>query len=90
MIRVLGHNQSAKENEQCANHYSYVERFNRTYRDEILDLSLLRSLTEVRNLTRSWMKKYNEERPHDALGDLPQAAYLVVKSGAEISNYVSS
>ena len=69
---------------------SYVERFNRTYRDEILDLYLFRSLTEVRDLTRSWMKKYNEERPHDALGDLSPAEYLVVKSGAETSNYVWS
>ena len=43
---------------------SYVERFNQIYRDEILDLYVFRSLAEVRDLTRSWLKKYNEERSH--------------------------
>jgi putative transposase len=66
---------------------SYVERFNRTYRDEILDLYVFRSLAEVRDLTRSWLKKYNEERPHDALGDLTPMEYLAVKQGPEISSY---
>jgi len=69
---------------------SYVERFNRTYRDEILDLYLFRSLAEVRDLTSSWLKKYNEERPHDALGDMTPVEYLAAKGGAEISSYAWS
>ena len=32
---------------------SYVERFNRTYRDEILNMYVFRNLTEVRELTES-------------------------------------
>lgn len=63
---------------------SYVERFNRTYRDEILDLYLFSSLAQVRDLTNSWMRKYNEERPHDSLGDLTPIEYLVAKKSAEI------
>lgn len=66
---------------------SYVERFNRTYRDEILDLYLFRSLSEVRDLTTDWRRKYNEERPHDALGDLSPIEYLAVNKDAENSNY---
>ncbi len=62
---------------------SYVERFNRTYCDEILDLYLFSSLDQVENLTNSWMRKYNEERPHDALGDLTPIEYLVADTSAE-------
>ena len=69
---------------------SYVERFNRTYRDESLDLYLFRTLTEVRDLTASWIRKYNEERPHDSLGDLTPAEYLAGKSTVESSNYAWS
>lgn len=46
---------------------SYVERFNRTYRDEILNMYVFRNLTEVRELPESWMTEYNDERPHDLL-----------------------
>lgn len=49
---------------------SYVERFNRTYRDEILNMYVFRTLTEVREITEDWVREYNEERPHDSLGDL--------------------
>ena len=69
---------------------SYVERFNRTYRDEVLDLSLFSSLTEVRNQTNAWIRKYNEDRPHDALGDLSSVEYLVAQKEAEISDNASS
>ena len=49
---------------------SYVERFNRTYRDEILNMYVFRTLNEVREITENWIREYNEERPHDALNDL--------------------
>ena len=49
---------------------SYVERFNRTYRDEILNMYVFKTLNEVRELTEEWRRECNEERPHDALNDL--------------------
>ncbi|WP_371826049.1 IS3 family transposase [Photobacterium sp. GJ3] len=61
---------------------SYVERFNRTYRDEILNMYVFKSLTEIRELTENWVREYNEERPHDSLNDL-----LARHSQAENSNY---
>lgn len=52
------------------NQNAYVERFNRTYRDELLNQHLFTSLDDVREATYWWMIEYNEERPHDSLGDL--------------------
>jgi putative transposase len=52
------------------NQNAYIERFNRTYREELLDQHLFLSLADVREATHWWIIEYNEERPHDALGDL--------------------
>lgn len=65
---------------------SYVERFNRTYRDEILNMYVFWNLTEVRQLTESWMAEYNDERPHDSLEDLTIWEYLAIHQKAENSN----
>ena len=65
----------------------YIERFNRTYRDEILNMYVFRILSEVRELTDSWVTEYNEERPRDALNDLTPWEYLTKHEQAETSNY---
>ena len=54
---------------------SYVERFNRTYRDEILYSYVFKTLSEVRAITEEWMDQYNEERPHDVLDDFTSFEY---------------
>ena len=64
------------------NQNAYIERFNRTYREEVLNLYLFRNLQEVRDITYWWMIGYNEERPHDSLDDLTPAEY--------IANYVEN
>ena len=50
---------------------AFIERFNRTYRHEVLDVYLFEDLDQVREITDEWITVYNEERPHGALGKLP-------------------
>jgi putative transposase len=54
---------------------AFIERFNRTYRNEVLDVYLFHSISEVQEITDAWLDRYNEIRPHDALGSLPPARY---------------
>ena len=56
-----------------------VERFNRTYRDEVLDCYVFETLTEVRRMTAEWINRYNRQRPHEALGNLAPRQYLMAK-----------
>ena len=43
---------------------------NRTYREDILDMYMFGSLTEVREISKQWLKQYNNERPHESLNGL--------------------
>jgi putative transposase len=42
-------------------------------------------LSEVREITDNWIREYNEERPHDSLGDLIPREYLMANSKQENS-----
>ena len=48
----------------------YIERFNRLYREAVLDAYLFFDLYQVKQLTEEWMIEYNERRPHEALNNL--------------------
>lgn len=54
----------------------YIERFNRTYREEILDMYLFKNIEEVQMLTDQWIVEYNTQRPHCSLGNLTPKEYL--------------
>jgi putative transposase len=55
---------------------AFIERFNRTYRQEVLDAHLFGALAEVAEVSATWRTSYNEERPHDSLGGVPPLMFL--------------
>lgn len=55
---------------------AYIERFNRTYREAVLDMYLFRNIQEVQNITDTWLKHYNEERPHESLNNQSPLNYI--------------
>jgi putative transposase len=57
------------------NQNAFIERFNRTYREEVLNSYLFEDLDQVREITYDWLITYNERRPHDALGGLPPTVF---------------
>jgi putative transposase len=54
---------------------AYIERFNRTYREAVLDAYLFHTIAEVQAITENWLEEYNAIRPHASLGHVPPYQY---------------
>lgn len=52
-----------------------VERFNKTYREDVLDANIFHSVTHAQEITNKWIKEYNNERPHQSLNYETPASY---------------
>ena len=60
----------------------FIERFNRSYRTEVLDLYLFNNLAQARRITEEWLTIYNTERPHEALNNMTPLKYKTLKQAA--------
>jgi putative transposase len=59
----------------------YIERFNRTFRENILDAYLFEDTMQVQILAEEWMHDYNYKRPHEALQGKTPMEYLSPAGG---------
>ena len=69
---------------------AYIERFNRSYREEVLSAYVFESLEQVRALTVEWLQTYKQGRPHDNLGRVRPLTFMLrpshpVESGYRVS-----
>lgn len=55
---------------------AYIERFNRSYREELPDAYLFCNIEEARELTEQWRNDYNENHPHQSFNNNSPLNYL--------------
>ncbi|WP_100113986.1 integrase core domain-containing protein [Snodgrassella alvi] len=60
----------------------FIERFNCSYRTEVLDLYLFNNLEQARKVTEEWLTVYNTERSHEALNNMTPIEYKTLKQAA--------
>lgn len=67
----------------------YIERFNRTYRTNVLDLHIFENIHHVREITEDFMDDYNQNHPHDSLGNMSPIEFLERDKIIKLSYYAS-
>ena len=54
----------------------YIERFNRLFREDVLDAFYFNVLHQLRKLSTKWMTDYNFNHPHKSLGNKSPKEFL--------------
>lgn len=44
-----------------------IERFNKTYREDVLDANIFKNIDHATQISQTWLKDYNYVRPHQSL-----------------------
>lgn len=60
---------------------AFIERFNRTYREDILDAYWFDNLIEVKQVSKDWEYDYNHERTHESLGNQSPIDFARAREG---------
>lgn len=55
---------------------AYIERFNRLFREDVLDAYLFEDLSKLKKLAEEWRIDYNLNHPHSSLGGISPMKYL--------------
>jgi putative transposase len=69
------------------NQNAFVERFNRSFREEVLDANLFNALAHVQAIADDWLADYNEYRPHESLGTVPPTQFMPRVFKPEVSTF---
>lgn len=69
------------------NQNAFIERFNRSFREEVLNAYLFNTIREVQHITEQWVADYNSYRPHESLGNLPPTVFLPRPYNPDLSTF---
>ena len=69
------------------NQNAFIERFNRSFREEVLDAHLFNALGDVQAIADRWLDDYNGYRPHESLGNLPPTTFMPRIFKPEVSTF---
>ncbi len=58
------------------NQNAFIERFNRSYREDVLDANIFETMNQVREMSSVWMDDYNNNHPHASLDDLTLIEFM--------------
>lgn len=59
---------------------AFIERFNRTFREDVLDAYIFKTVNELIDVKDEWMLDYNLNYPHQSLGGVSPLQYLKTKN----------
>lgn len=65
---------------------SYIERFNRTFREDVLDANIFEALSQVKLKAEAFKQDYNQNHPHDSLSDMSPLEFLKEKYQQKLPN----
>jgi putative transposase len=69
------------------NKNTFVERFNISFRDEVLNANLFNSVDQAQEAADDWVQDYNKFRPHESLGDEAPMEFMPRKFVKVISSF---
>lgn len=58
---------------------AFIERFNGTFRRDVLNAYIFKSVPEIKEIVNHWMHDYNYKRPHKALNNKTPIEFLEFK-----------
>jgi putative transposase len=66
---------------------AFVDRFNMSFGDEVLDANLFNSIADAQEADEVWVMDYNEIKPNDNLGDITPMEFMPRTFETRISSF---
>jgi len=68
-----------------ASQNGFLERFNRTFREDVLEMNIFENIYQVRDKIEEFMEDYNNHHPHDSLANMSPIEFMNRKRKKEIA-----